>query len=627
MKRVRTERLLFLFVALVLAPTAVLGYYSYRYINGASQRLQMERIDAFERAGQALQAVLDGSIRELLAREEQRDYYEYQSYFYPGEQAKGYNIAPVLNRSGLARPESPMILNYFMIDEGNRVTSPGDEQVLAFDGEMNAAPRQTVEQGGSLSQGQGVQSIDSDSRIVAQQSGIQQSDYQQSEYTEELQSIDPLANYNRGKGDWNACREVPEDVVSKNSNIAELAQQLRLAEDNDVDQQDVINSYRNVKVKQQRDPAFVQVRYTPFEFLLVQELQQAQRLFCLRAVDVQGRLLRQGFEVNLDYLAGRVEEFINSLSEDAGDIRADFGGGDPGDVLMEKAVHPDLPPKFKLQLRRVSDSGTLRTLESGRALFLGMMGLLFGLVCAGLFLVTRSVRTELRVAEQQKDFLSAVTHELKTPLTGIRLYGEMLYEGMVPEGERRREYYRSIVSESERLSRLISNVLDLSKIEQGSKRYYLEARPLAASVNAAMDICGTLLSKAGFEVDVAVPESLPVLQLDSDACTQVFINLVDNAVKFSADSPKKALKISAKAEGGCVRVLVEDAGPGIPEDLRGQLFDRFRRGERELTRRTQGVGLGLALVKDIVQAHGGGIRIVDSSLGGAAFEVTFPIPS
>ena len=129
-----------------------------------------------------------------------------------------------------------------------------------------------------------------------------------------------------------------------------------------------------------------------------------------------------------------------------------------------------------------ADSAALLSLQQGRRLFLGMMALLLCVVCAGLLLIVRSVRHELRVAAQQSDFLSAVTHELKTPLTGIRLCGEMLQEDMVPDAEKRKEYYRSIVSESERLSRLIGNVLDMAKIEKGVKRYSLTRQSLQQSV-------------------------------------------------------------------------------------------------------------------------------------------------
>lgn len=222
--------------------------------------------------------------------------------------------------------------------------------------------------------------------------------------------------------------------------------------------------------------------------------------------------------------------------------------------------------------------------------------------------------------QRQADFVSGVSHALKTPLTLIRLYGETLHRGEGFSDDDRRSYYEIISRESERLTRLIERVLDFSRVDRGEQRYRLEPGDLAAAVRQALDIVGPYLKPQGFEVEVAIEPRLPRAIIDPDAVVDAVLNLVDNAAKYSGEA--KYVGIRLRADGNRIVCEVEDRGPGIPEAEREHLFRKFHRGRDAAGK--GGYGLGLFLVKDIMDAHGGRIE-VESDVGrGSRFRLIFP---
>jgi len=254
------------------------------------------------------------------------------------------------------------------------------------------------------------------------------------------------------------------------------------------------------------------------------------------------------------------------------------------------------------------------------ALILGMV------ISGGLFLMYRLGVKQIELNRQQRDFVSAVSHELKTPLTSIRMYSEMLREGWADE-TRRRSYYDFIHEESERLSRLISNVLHLARMSRDELR--VELRPVG--VTQLMDMVGSkvasLIDHAGFELVVECSDAAAAktVAIDDDAFTQIMINLVDNAIKFSARAEERLITIQANLSGvGHVDFVVRDRGPGIPRDQMKKIFKLFYRSESELTRETAGTGIGLALVHRLASTMGGEVDVVNRNPG-AEFRVRFPV--
>lgn len=253
------------------------------------------------------------------------------------------------------------------------------------------------------------------------------------------------------------------------------------------------------------------------------------------------------------------------------------------------------------------------------------VALTLGLVLSGgLVLMYRLGVKQIDLNEQQRDFVSAVSHELKTPLTSIRMYSEMLREGWADEA-RRRSYYDFIHDESERLSRLITNVLQLARMNRDE----LKVEPRSVSVTQLMDMVeskvSTQVSHAGFTLrvdcsDAAAKESL---WLDVDAFTQVMINLVDNAIKFSSQADDRRIQVSVKMSGErSVEFAVRDHGPGIARDQMKKIFKLFYRSENELTRETVGTGIGLALVHRLATAMDGEVDVVNRDPG-AEFRLRF----
>jgi len=245
----------------------------------------------------------------------------------------------------------------------------------------------------------------------------------------------------------------------------------------------------------------------------------------------------------------------------------------------------------------------------------------------GLFALYRTVAVAVGFSERRSNFVAAVTHELKTPLTAIRMYGEMLRDGIVLTESKRSEYYRTITTESERLSRLIDNVLEFSRLEKGTREMNLMVGDLGSVIEEAVDWLRPHAEKEGFALVVEAAPSLPPVRFDRDALVQVVFNLVDNALKYARDATDKRILVQCQLQGDEVALLVRDMGPGVPARHLARLFEPFYRGEDELTRRTQGTGIGLALVKGLTERMGAGISGRNADEGGFEVRIGFqPAP-
>jgi two-component system phosphate regulon sensor histidine kinase PhoR len=262
---------------------------------------------------------------------------------------------------------------------------------------------------------------------------------------------------------------------------------------------------------------------------------------------------------------------------------------------------------------------SVKTLPAGAgARVVGWLGLVLGLVlCGGIALMYRLGLRQLAVVQQQQDFVAAVSHELKTPLTAIRMYAEMLREGWAP-AEKRAVYYAFIHDESERLARLIHNVLSLARMTHQQ----LRVEPARVSVAQLADLlrsrAGSVLEQAGRPYRIECPpEALArTLEVDLDCFTQIVLNLVDNAVKFSAGAAVQDIEIRvAVVDGQQVVIAVRDFGPGIPAEQLDRIFELFYRAENALTRHTGGTGIGLALVQRLATAIGGRITVSNQQPG------------
>ncbi len=244
----------------------------------------------------------------------------------------------------------------------------------------------------------------------------------------------------------------------------------------------------------------------------------------------------------------------------------------------------------------------------------------------GVGLALRTVSREMKLSQMKTDFVSNVSHELRTPLSSIRVFGEFMKLGRVREGEKMREYGEHIETESRRLTQLINNILDFSKIESGRKTYKFERVSLEEVVAETLKTCEVRLKQNDFRIVYEAPHApLPPTVLDREAVSQALVNLLDNAVKYSETSGDKRVVVRTGREDGSLTVSVRDFGVGIARKEQSKIFEKFYRVGTGLVHDVKGSGLGLALVKHIVESHGGSVR-VESDLGrGSTFTICLPI--
>ncbi|MGD8374947.1 MAG: ATP-binding protein [Acidobacteriota bacterium] len=247
----------------------------------------------------------------------------------------------------------------------------------------------------------------------------------------------------------------------------------------------------------------------------------------------------------------------------------------------------------------------------------------FGLL-GGVVLALRAANKAMRLSEMKSDFVSNVSHELRTPLASIRVFGELLRTGRARSVEKAQEYGEYIEAESRRLSRLIDNILDFSRIESGLKTYQFVPSDVGELLDSLMHRFEVRMRNSGFEADYDRPaDSLPPVEFDPDAISQAVNNLLDNAVKYSGDS--RRLRVSLARERDMVVISVQDHGIGIARDEQKKIFERFHRVGTGLVHDVKGSGLGLSIVHHVVAAHRGKVT-VDSEPGrGTTISIHLPV--
>jgi len=280
---------------------------------------------------------------------------------------------------------------------------------------------------------------------------------------------------------------------------------------------------------------------------------------------------------------------------------------------------------WRLQVALTSAEDLAEKAVRQRLVQIGVVALAVLIAVVGTVIVGRAAVEERRLATLRGDFVANVSHELKTPLASVRMFGELLLTGRVANDDKRHEYLQIIVGESERLSNLIGNVLDFAKVEKGKDAYDFVEGDLATVVARAVDTLNYRAERQGIELCSNL-EPAPCV-LDERSVELAVINLIDNALKYAKGSD--VVQVSAKGDAGAEAVLVrvEDSGPGIDSTDRDRIFDRFVRGRGAQEAHVRGSGIGLALVKHIADAHGGSVRVESPVDGerGSAFEIRLPL--
>jgi signal transduction histidine kinase len=257
------------------------------------------------------------------------------------------------------------------------------------------------------------------------------------------------------------------------------------------------------------------------------------------------------------------------------------------------------------------------------AIWIAGLALVLGIAVFGGYLLLRDVNRDVRMTEVRAQFIASVSHELKTPLTAIRMFAETLSLGRSRDERTKAEYLETIVNESERLARLVDNVLDFSKIEQGKKIYRFRPTRLEDVAGSAIRAMQFPLEQEGFRLHFSVQEEIPELQADPDAIQQAILNLLTNAMKYSGDSREIDVRVGAR--NGDAVIEVADRGLGLGPDEQKHVFENFYRAPSHEARLIAGTGLGLTLVAHIAKAHGGRVEVESAPGAGSTFSILLPV--
>jgi signal transduction histidine kinase len=270
----------------------------------------------------------------------------------------------------------------------------------------------------------------------------------------------------------------------------------------------------------------------------------------------------------------------------------------------------------------VGGLGMVPTVNRGEQTIVAMTAAMLAFLWGAMYFMARAIRRETAVARLQSDFVAAVSHEFRSPLTSIRQMAEMLEADRVPSSERRREYYQVLAGEATRLQRLVETLLNFGRMEAGAARYKLEELDLAHVVRRVVDDIDQV-GAPGRRITVTGPDIDTVVNADASALAVAIRNVIDNAVKYSPEGTD--VRVEWGQNDGRAHVRVIDIGIGIPRAEQQAIFEKFFRGREAIDGNVAGTGVGLAMVRQILRAHGGDI-VVESEVGhGSTFTLTLPL--
>lgn len=286
------------------------------------------------------------------------------------------------------------------------------------------------------------------------------------------------------------------------------------------------------------------------------------------------------------------------------------------DVMLKKPIwlFPDYFLGIRLKGQTIEELARSRFYRN-----LVFIILLDAILLGAIWFVYRNISKEIELARMKSDFVSNVSHELKTPLSLIRMFAETLELKRVDSDQKKLEYYRVISQETERLTHLVNNILNFSRMEAGKKQYNFQSIELNELVKKVLENYDFHLRQNGFEVGIKLGEKLPSIKADEESLSEALLNLIDNAIKYSNEN--KFIGVKTGVDNSSVFLEVEDHGIGIDSVQKEKIFDKFYRASSGPVHNTKGSGLGLTLVKNIIDAHGGKIK-VDSHRGkGSRFTI------
>ncbi|MBW2466892.1 MAG: HAMP domain-containing histidine kinase [Deltaproteobacteria bacterium] len=375
-------------------------------------------------------------------------------------------------------------------------------------------------------------------------------------------------------------------------------------------------------------PTF-QVEITPLQSIFLDN----EHIFIFRRIGINNQIYRQGFVIQLQkFLADLLgSHFSNQpmtrfanlqltvLLPDAGPVSVQ--GGTPA-ASLDFVLERRFPRPFSFLTATLRSDSIPHS--SGRRTLQLLVWIIGGVTLLGFLAIYKSVRVVVDLSERRAGFVSSVTHELKTPLTNIKMYSEMLDQEIAPDRQREQEYFKVMNSESSRLARLIDNVLEFAKLERKQRPLNIVSGTFEEVLDETESIMQEKLKQEDFDLVIENKAGRP-FSYDREVMVQILINLLENSIKFGGNATEKQLYLRIAPEGKFMNISVADSGPGIDPAALGKVFDDFYREDNSLTRRTKGTGIGLALVKKFVLAMGGKVTAANNRDAGCTITVSLPL--
>jgi len=638
------KRLIILSI-IILAALCGLVWMGYHSIRIRAQGLEGARLGEFAAVAEQVRQDVTRRLDEFMQTEQSRPYTDYQYYYVPENVAPGRQQMPVLRSPLAGRLEQGLAYGNFQIEPDGSVITPNDnveqrQDLAESDNELYAEAglnRKNIEQNllpalGGTTPGSLKMNLYGRSSIAPAKESETVGQDQFTEQTPQKGKVSqsyPIESL-QSKGQKTQVIEQRREVFEQNVlNVAAQSQQQ--TQELAAQTGQTGGPYeRQAASPAESQTETVQVRIEPFFPVVVPGedpvSQQAEsifggQVFLLRHVQIEDRHLLQGFQLNEKMLIEQIEDSASRFMRKgmSFELSPREKARDNGNVAYAAILNFGFGD-LVLNLKEIDPGWIGKEISHLRIWYFSIVAIVLLAVSLGLASLWRNAAAQIRLAQKKDDFISAVSHELRTPLTSIRMYAEMLEKNWVKSQDKAVEYYGNMRQESERLSRLIENVLDFSRIQKGRKKYTFKAGDINKCVSDVVEIMRPYAVQKGFSIRTEAGR-IEQAAFDADAVTQIIVNLLDNAIKYARNAEDKTITVRTKTDGKFTVIEVEDHGPGVPHRQRNKIFEQFYRPAAESTRETAGTGLGLALVKKFAEAHNGFVEIISAKPTGAIFRV------
>ncbi|MBN1505643.1 MAG: HAMP domain-containing histidine kinase [Sedimentisphaerales bacterium] len=672
----------------VVAAVCGLGGLGYHAVAKWAQGLEGARLGEFAEVAEQIRQDVKRKLDDFIQAEQQRKYTDYLYYYVPEEvaqQTQQRQQLPVLRSPLGSRWSNGLAYGYFQIEADGSIAMPyspnqqsqkGTSEATPVDvqhqvrniednvlpsirrrpGELRLPDRQRTQaemtDPSLTSQGEGGDYATPDSNAIPQAKGARSKNYPIESLQKETQEPLTITQQRLFINSNEALTAppssppsvaVPEEPVPQQAEVLPAAPVLQDGRDL-ADRADI-----QADAQQARDLSeMVQIRIEPFMPLVVPGVDPGAsifggQVFLLRHVQIEDRHLLQGFQLDEHRLIAEVEESARRQMRDGmgfalPQVPTGNGPADDGEKPAYTAILDFGFGNLALSLTELDPAWIVKRAKELHRIYFGILVIVVAAVALALVSLWHNVRAQVILARKKDDFVSAVSHELRTPLTSIRMYSEMLEKNWVKSQEKRVQYYQNMRQESERLSRLVENVLDFARLQKGRKRYRFELGDLNDCIGKVVEMMRPYAQQHGFTIRTEFG-NVGQITFDQDAIAQIAVNLIDNAVKYAGPASDKIVIVRTRTEATFAIIEVEDHGPGIPHRQQTKVFDPFYRCDdtpvgadprvcRPPQRQPQGVvpatgtGLGLTLVKRFAEAHGGRAEVCPAEPTGTIFRVS-----